>query len=105
MWRRYPGRLAHLEGDSYQIVEGGIRVGTRWTARCGRELRLFWEDRPWQTDVVDVDELRDEDPRGWCLRCAYWAARDALCVVGWDFDLFVAEVYAGRWPLTVGARA
>jgi hypothetical protein len=104
-WRRYPGRLAHLEGDPMPLMENGARAGTLWRARCGRELRLWWNERPWQSDYVDVDELREENPRGWCLRCAYWAARDALCIVGWDFDLFVREVYAGRWPLTLGGRS
>ena len=106
MWRRYPGRLAHLESDHSQpLMEQGVRVGTVWTARCGRLLRLWWDDRPWQAEGVDSDELREEHPRGWCLRCAYWAARDALCVVGWGYDLFVREVYAGRWPITVGGRS
>lgn len=105
MWRRYPGRLAHLEGDASPIVEFGVRVGTTWRSRCGRELRLWWDGRPWMTEVVDYDELRAESPRGWCLRCAYWAARDALCVVGWDYDLFTREVFAGRWPQTVGGRS
>lgn len=103
MWRRYPGRLAHLEvGVAQPLIESGQRVGTRWMAHCGRWLFLFWDERPWQANFVDVDDLRDEEPRGWCLRCAYWAARDAMCVEGWDFALFVREVYAGRWPLVVG---
>lgn len=111
-WRRYPGRLAHLiTGDSRGITgldsngRGEVRIGTVWRSACGRELRLFWDERPWNAEWVGTFDLRAEVPRGWCLRCGYAAAIDALAIADWNFDVFKREVYAGRWPITIGAVA
>lgn len=94
-----PGRLAHQVVRSEPIVESTRRVGTIWQAACGRYLRTWYEPRPWQASWVDPLDLRAEEPRGWCLKCAYWSALDALILTARNFDGFVAMVQADRYPL------
>lgn len=100
-WMRYPGRLAHLtrDGSAKPIAEASTNVGTIWRTYCGRELRVFWNERPWQAEWVNPVDLRAENPRGWCLRCAFWAALDALILPTWSFSDFVARVQTGHWEL------
>lgn len=97
LWRRYPGRLAHLEGFDRPIEHpSGTRIGTRWLAQCGRPLNLWWNedgaDRGPSADVVAWEDLVAEEPRGWCLRCRYWALQAALVELpefGWFVDAIV----------------
>lgn len=106
-WMRYSDRLAHLVHDDAKPIteqrrdeDRPRRVGTRWRTHCGRELLLWFEDgRNPSAWWLPPEELVAENPRGWCLRCAYWAARDALIVPGWSFDDFVRVVYANRWRI------
>lgn len=101
-WMRYPGRLAHCTADSEEIlnVPGTQRVGTRWSAHCGRSLALFWDERfHSNAQWVDPLELRLEEPRGWCLRCAYWAALESLILPFRSYSAFVDLVYRGAYQL------
>jgi hypothetical protein len=104
-WMRYPGRLAHLtiDGSARAInlpIDGQLtNVGSEWRATCSRTLRLFFDDRPWSADFVDPFELRAEEPRGWCIRCAYWSALDALILPERSFEAFVARVQTGHYEL------
>jgi hypothetical protein len=101
-WMRYPGRWAHCTGDSEPIlnVPRSQRIGTRWRTHCGRTVSVFWDtDRPWSGEWVDPLELRLENPRGWCLRCAYWTALEALILPIRSYRAFVDLVERAGVPL------
>lgn len=120
-WMRYPDRLAHLVHDGpgepidhpTEKVEWmgeapkPLRIGTLWRTRCSRELRAFYDTdkRPWSAEWVDPVELRAEVPRSWCLRCAYWAALDALVIEERSYTAFVDAIGRGALPGLVPARA
>jgi hypothetical protein len=98
-WMRYPGRLAHLTTRSDAIVEAGAQVGVVWGTACGRSLRVFWDPgRTWQADWISPVDLRAETPRGWCLKCAYWAALDALVLEDYGYEAFKDAIAQGRVP-------
>lgn len=105
-WRRYPGRLAHRIDEVVDAIrdvpdDSGHRkiIGRKLSTVCGRQMSVFWT-RPWSAEYVDFDDLRESNPRGWCLRCAYWTAREALILPrSVTFEGFVAMVYAGRYRL------
>jgi hypothetical protein len=99
-WMRYPDRLAHLVATAVPITDGEYprRIGTLWRTRCSRELRMFF-NRPVSAVGVDPIELRAETPRGWCSKCAYLAAFEALILQERDYSAFVQAVQNGLYPL------
>lgn len=104
-WWRYPGRIAHRASRVAEPIldvpdETGHRklIGREIETVCFRRLRTYWS-RPWSATSVPDDELREENPRGWCLRCAYWTAREALILPPMTISEFADLVLAGRYRL------
>lgn len=105
-WMRYPGQLAHFAGDISRplerVVDGereGIGVG--WHTSCNRELLIFHVDARPSAAWVDALELRQalaEGTRLFCLRCAYWAAQDALVLDHRSLSRFVEDIASGAVP-------
>lgn len=110
-WLRYPGNLAHHVSGHAQGVDGRrnhdefrgpiTTIGVRVQTSCGRELNVWFPDaggRAPSAERVDPLELRAERPRGFCLRCAYWAALDALVLSDRSLGRFADAIESGALP-------
>lgn len=109
-WMRYPGNLAHhvarakgvegrKNGDQYRGVV--TMIGRVWTTNCNRELYQWFESagsRNPAADWVLPEDLRAERPRGFCLRCMFSVAIDAMVVDHRSLTRFAEAIESGGIP-------
>ena len=93
LWGREPGRKAHLTVEARSILQGTVRIGTRFETLCPVDVLLFFRDDAPQIEWLSTyDGSFAQDPDVLCLVC--WRRAYRL-VSGWDARGFSDDVRTG----------